>query len=169
MNKKRITVLMIFVLLIGIAYYFFTRNPTFPTDKIESMIRKTAEAVERESILSFQNFIAQDFHSNRAHDRSMLLSHVQYFFRESDQISVQFKLFLHENAELPADAEEARVIVVAIVSGKTDGNAFQGVTGQGVDTFLIGVKKYNGRWKINYAQTLSPTELQYYKDNPDEL
>ena len=124
------------------------------TQKIERLVHKAAAAIEDEAALRFVDLLTDDFTAGRHVERDTIMGQLKRFFFQTTDLSVVVKHITHEQAELPATATATRAIVVAAVSGKTDGERFQGIGGKGADALLVWFRKVEGRWRVARAAYL---------------
>lgn len=144
-------------------YLLYGRGGANPHAEIEAMLRSAADTVENENVLGLSSHIAVNFSSPEGVDRAAVLAQAKGFFEEAQNIRVSFEHIKHQYDDLPPDADSSRALIIAIVTGRTnDGSAFQGVTADGADTFILGFEKKRGDWKIVYADRLSQAELEKY-------
>lgn len=134
-----------------------------PTEQIERLIQRGAEAAEAESVLRLSGVFAADYHDASGMDRAMLLGQAQRFFAETDELSVRIARVIHGDPDLADSAVEASAIVVLQVSGITNGERFVGITRTGGDAFQVGFRKRDGKWEVTSSRRLAgetPQELQ---------
>lgn len=145
----------------GVRQRFFA--PT-PTQRIERLLTRAAKAAEAKSVLRLSDVFTSDYSDASGIDRAGMLGVAKQFFDEADGISVKLIRILHEDPKLPAEANEAKAIVVVQVNGKlhSDGNRFSGIGREGGDAFEVGFRQRDGEWKVassRYLQGKSPEAL----------
>ncbi|HAE37940.1 MAG TPA: hypothetical protein DCG57_04775 [Candidatus Riflebacteria bacterium] len=158
MKDKRIILIAVVVLALA---GWVVRVAFFPPDenqKIETVIRFAAAAFAEKNSKAVGDLLTKDFSVHHAADRDSTLDYLKMFFFKVKDLDVNVKYIKHEIDQLPALATEARVLVVAVVTGVVDGQKFQAFSGQGADTAILSMRKEADRWLVFSARALDTSE-----------
>lgn len=156
-DKRKILVAVVALALVG----WVVRVTFFPPDenaKIETVIRFAAAAFAEKSSKAVGEFLTRDFSIHNAADRDAALDYLKMFFFKVRDLDVTIKYLKHEVDKLPASATEARVLVVAVITGVVDGQKFQAFSGQGADTAILSMRKEADRWLVSSARALDTSD-----------
>ena len=157
--KKLLTVItpILFVLIIWISYPIFF--PISENQKIENVLNAAVKAFENKNSKEVLKYAVEDLKIKSGGDVDEAIMRMKAFFFKVRELEASSQYIVHEVKKLPRDAKEAKVIFVAKISGKIDGENFQAFGNHGADALLLTMKKIKDSWKvgeIEYLDTSNP-------------
>lgn len=141
------------IILVGliVKLVFFKANEN---EKIEKMLHQLAERFVAKDFRGVAEFLTDDAVAEPGADKETMVMQMKGFFFQVRDLSASIELIKHENEKLPANASQARAIVVVKVSGTIDGNKFQAFGEHGADAALVNLRKVEEKWLISRARYL---------------
>jgi hypothetical protein len=116
-------------------------------DYIMEVLDQAAAAVEKESLLSLQSLVSENYRDSTGLDKSNLLRMAVLYFQNRDKTSI---LRLHTVVTL-GEAETAQADMRVQIIELTDGMPALGGNTPSLlgDKFIVTLKKESGKWKIS--------------------
>lgn len=155
LSKKIVWVLtgLVAVVLLAVIVKAVFFKPS-ENEKIEKMLHQLAERFAAKDFRGVAAFLTEDSIAEPGSDKETMVTHMKGFFFQVRDLSAKIELIKHENEKLPANASQARAIVVVKVTGTIDGNRFQAFGEQGADAAMIDLRKIEENWLISRARYL---------------
>lgn len=144
MSKKNLLIIVagLIAVIVGVIMIW----PVTENARIEKNLYKLIGLIEGKKATAVVEMLAENFSAPGFNRREEILQTLRGFFFQTRDLEIKVNYLKHENDKISRDAEEARLLVVAVVSGETSGQKFQGFGKGGVDTVLITFKKQQGEW-----------------------
>jgi len=157
MSKKNMLMIVAVIIAVIVAVVFML--PVTENARIEKNLYKLIGLIEDKKATAVVEMLAENFSAPGFNSREEVLQTLRGFFFQTRNLKITVKYLKHENDRINRDAQEARVLVVAVVAGETSGQKFQGFGKGGVDTVLITFKKQQAQWlpaSLRYIDVVDP-------------
>jgi len=150
MNKFNLIVAVVLVITVVVLYHLIF--PPTENSRIEKNLYRLIALIESKKAAAAVEMLDEKFSAPGLNSREEVLQVLRSFFFQSRNIKIKIEYLKHENDVISRNAEEARILVVGVVTGETSGQKFQGFGKNGIDTVLITFRRHNGDWRPSAAR-----------------